>query len=88
MDLEGSVGFGQHGSSREASTRSSLLRARSLVTMAATTILSASAISMLVGCETGTTAGDADVMEAPRDEEQSEDDEPETATTDVTKTDA
>ena len=86
MDLEGSVGFGQHGSSREAPNRSSLLRARSTVTMAATTILSASAISMLVGCETGPTAGDADVMEAPRDEDRGEDVEPANATSGMAST--
>ena len=83
MDLEGSVGFGQHGSSREASTRSSLLRARSIVTMAAATTLSASAISMLVGCETGPTGGDADSTATHRDEDRGEDVEPANAASGV-----
>ncbi|MCP4835236.1 MAG: hypothetical protein GY895_10790, partial [Phycisphaera sp.] len=83
MDLEGNVGFGQHGSSREVPNRSSLLRARSTVTMAATTILSASAISMLVGCETGTTAGDADATATHRDEDRGEDVELATAASSV-----
>ena len=80
MDLEGSVGFGQHGSSREVPNRSSFLRARSTVTMVATTILSASAISMLVGCETGPTDGDADATATHRHEGRGEDAEPANAT--------
>lgn len=80
MDLEGSVGFGQHGSSREVPNRSSFLRARSTVTMVATTILSASAISMLVGCETGPTGGDADATATHRHEGRGEDVEPANAT--------